>query len=77
MNINWRSQAGRSWLYQILAIALVVLVAGWLINNTLVNMKARGIQSGFDFLLQSAGFAKVEYYNLAAGVVALHKGWKI
>ncbi|MEY4285585.1 MAG: hypothetical protein RL111_2260 [Pseudomonadota bacterium] len=57
MNINWRSQAGRSWLYQILAIALVVLVAGWLINNTLVNMKARGIQSGFDFLLQSAGFA--------------------
>jgi len=57
MNINWRSQAGRSWLYQILAIAVVVGVAGWLINNTLVNMKARGIQSGFDFLLQSAGFA--------------------
>lgn len=57
MNINWRSQAGRSWLYQILAIAVVVLVAGWLISNTLANMKARGIQSGFDFLMQSAGFA--------------------
>jgi len=28
-------------------------------------------------MIQSAGFAKVEYYNLAAGVVALHKGWKI
>ncbi len=28
-------------------------------------------------MMQSAGFAKVEYYNLAAGVVALHKGWKI
>ena len=57
MKINWRSQAGRSWLYQLLAIALVALVVGWLINNTLINMKARGIQSGFDFLMQSAGFA--------------------
>lgn len=28
-------------------------------------------------MMQSAGFAKVEYYNLAAGVVALHKGWKL
>lgn len=28
-------------------------------------------------MMQSAGFAKVEYYNLAAGVVALHKSWKI
>ena len=28
-------------------------------------------------MMQSVGFAKVEYYNLAAGVVALHKGWKI
>jgi len=23
-----------------------------------------------------AGLSKVDYYNLAAGVVALHKGWK-
>jgi demethylmenaquinone methyltransferase/2-methoxy-6-polyprenyl-1,4-benzoquinol methylase len=23
-----------------------------------------------------AGFSKVDYYNLSAGVVALHKGWK-
>ena len=27
-----------------------------LVTNTLANMKARGIQSGFDFLMQTAGF---------------------
>ncbi|HZV98526.1 MAG TPA: bifunctional demethylmenaquinone methyltransferase/2-methoxy-6-polyprenyl-1,4-benzoquinol methylase UbiE [Methylophilaceae bacterium] len=27
-------------------------------------------------IMLNAGFSKVDYYNLAAGVVALHKGWK-
>ena len=27
-------------------------------------------------MMQTAGFERVEYYNLAAGVVALHKGYK-
>ncbi len=56
MKLNWRSQTGRARLYQVLAVGLVALLVGWLVNNTLVNMEARGIQSGFDFLFQSAGF---------------------
>jgi len=28
-------------------------------------------------MMLDAGFAKVDYYNLAAGAVALHKGWKL
>jgi demethylmenaquinone methyltransferase/2-methoxy-6-polyprenyl-1,4-benzoquinol methylase len=27
-------------------------------------------------MMEGAGLAKVEYFNLAAGVVALHRGWK-
>lgn len=27
-------------------------------------------------MMLNTGFAKVDYYNLAAGIVALHKGWK-
>ena len=27
-------------------------------------------------MMQTAGLAKVEYFNLAAGVVALHRGYK-
>jgi len=27
--------------------------------------------------MEAAGFAKVSYHNLTAGVVALHKGFKV
>ncbi|MDO8276798.1 MAG: ABC transporter permease subunit [Burkholderiaceae bacterium] len=53
---SWRSQAFRGLLYQIIAIVLIALVVWFLAHNTLVNMRVRGIQSGFDFLLQPAGF---------------------
>jgi demethylmenaquinone methyltransferase / 2-methoxy-6-polyprenyl-1,4-benzoquinol methylase len=28
-------------------------------------------------LMEHAGFERVEYFNLSAGVVALHRGWKL
>jgi general L-amino acid transport system permease protein len=43
-------------MYQVITIAIIVGVVGWLVHNTVVNMRIRGIQSGFDFLLGSAGF---------------------
>lgn len=55
-NWSWRSQAFRGLIYQILAIALIAVAVWFLAHNTLTNMKARGIQSGFDFLLGPAGF---------------------
>ena len=51
-----RSRAVRGWLYQALALAAVAAVVAFLAHNTQVNMRERGIQSGFDFLSQSAGF---------------------
>jgi general L-amino acid transport system permease protein len=53
---SWRSQAFRSIVYQALALGLVVAVVWYLAHNTLANMQARGIQSGFGFLWQTAGF---------------------
>jgi general L-amino acid transport system permease protein len=53
---NWRSRAVRGLVYQVLAIALIGLLVWFLAHNTATNMKVRGIQSGFDFLLQPAGF---------------------
>jgi general L-amino acid transport system permease protein len=55
-NWSWRSQAFRGLIYQLLAMIAIVGVVWFLAHNTLVNMRARGIQSGFDFLTQSAGF---------------------
>jgi len=42
--------------YQLLAVMVVVLLVWLLVSNTLANMRLRGIQSGFDFLMQPAGF---------------------
>jgi general L-amino acid transport system permease protein len=55
-NWSWRSQAFRGLIYQVLAIIAIVGVVWFLAHNTLVNMRVRGIQSGFDFLTQAAGF---------------------
>jgi general L-amino acid transport system permease protein len=42
--------------YQLLAVAAVALLAWWLASTTLQNMRLRGIQGGFGFLLAPAGF---------------------
>ena len=54
---SWRSAAFRGLIYQILAVVIVVAAGWYLVHNTLLNMRVRGIQSGFDFLKQPAGFA--------------------
>lgn len=53
---SWRSQAFRGVVYQIVALLVIVLVLWFLARNTMHNMQVRGIQSGFDFLTQPAGF---------------------
>jgi general L-amino acid transport system permease protein len=54
---TWRSQAFRGVVYQVVAVLLLAAAAAYLWSNTLSNMRARGIQSGFDFITQPAGFA--------------------
>ena len=53
---SWRSQAFRGLVYQVLTVTLLGVGVWYLSHNTLANMAARGIQSGFDFLRQVAGF---------------------
>jgi general L-amino acid transport system permease protein len=53
---SWRSQAFRALVYQIVAVAVIALLVLYLASNTATNMRARGIQSGFDFLGGAAGF---------------------
>ncbi len=54
---SWRSRAFRGLVYQLIAVAVIALVVWFLASNTLTNMRIRGIQSGFDFLSQPAGFS--------------------
>ena len=54
---GWHSRSLRNLAWQVLALAAVAAVGAWLLGNTLENMRSRGIQSGFDFLSQPAGFS--------------------
>jgi general L-amino acid transport system permease protein len=54
---SWRSRAARGLAYQVIAAAAIALVVWFLASNTMHNMRVRGIQSGFDFLNQPAGFS--------------------
>src|SRR5829696_6707686 len=53
---SWRSQAFRGVVFQVVAVGLLGFGLWYLAHNTLANMQARGIKSGFDFLMQPAGF---------------------
>ena len=53
---SWRSRATRGIVYQLVAVALIATAVWFLAHNTLENMRVRGIQSGFGFLTQPAGF---------------------
>ena len=53
---SWRSQAFRGLVYQVIAVLAIGFGVWYLAQNTLANMEARGIQSGFDFLGGAAGF---------------------
>ena len=51
-----RSSPWPARLIQALAGVALAAAVTWLVGNTLDNMRSRGIQSGFDFLLEPAGF---------------------
>ncbi|MDF3934048.1 amino acid ABC transporter permease [Pseudomonas citronellolis] len=48
--------AVRAWAFQIIAVVAVVAFGWFLFDNTQTNLAHRGIQSGFGFLDNSAGF---------------------
>ena len=56
-SFSWRSKSFRNLVYQLIAVALVIALCAYLMHNTLQNMRLRGIQSGFDFITQPAGFS--------------------
>jgi len=53
---TWKSQAVRSLIYQVVALAVILFVVLYLAHNTALNMAQRGIQSGYGFLSSAAGF---------------------
>lgn len=59
--LSFANPAVRSWTFQLIAIAAVILLAIYLIHNTITNLENRGITSGFAFLDRAAGFGIVQH----------------
>jgi general L-amino acid transport system permease protein len=55
--LSWNDPGLRAVVYQVLAVGAVGLVIWFLVSNTLHNLAARNIATGFGFLTREAGFA--------------------
>jgi len=53
----WNDPRYRAVIYQLLVIAGVLFVVGYLVSNTMANLEQRQIATGFGFLDREAGFA--------------------
>ncbi len=54
--VFWNDPRFRALIYQVLVLGGVIAFGAYLVNNTIANMEARGISSGFGFLTKTAGF---------------------
>ena len=59
--LSFSNPTVRAWLFQIIAVLAVAVIAIYLIHNTITNLNNRGITSGFAFLDRSAGFGIVQH----------------
>jgi general L-amino acid transport system permease protein len=57
----WNDPQVRAWVFQIVAILLVLAIGWFLYENTQANLAKRGIVSGFAFLDNSAGFGIAQH----------------
>jgi len=55
--LSWNDPSVRSIIYQVIAVGLVALGVWFLVSNTLHNLAARNISTGFGFIGREAGFA--------------------
>jgi general L-amino acid transport system permease protein len=53
----WRNTKYRALFFQVVIVCIVAYLLITIVNNTLINLEARGISTGFDFLNEPSGFA--------------------
>ena len=69
--------------YDLYSFKLLPLMGKWVAKDAssyqylAESIRMHPDQETLKTMMQTAGFEKVQYYNLTAGVVALHKGYKL
>ncbi len=74
----WNDPIIRGWVFQIVVVGLVGLLAWYLVSNTVENLQRQKIASGFDYLGREAGFeigdTMVEYSPASTYARAIYVG---
>ncbi len=52
----WHDPAKRGLVYQVVALAVVILAGHWVFSNTQANLEKQSIATGFSFIEREAGF---------------------
>src|SRR6266705_3043889 len=52
----WNDPVIRGWVFQVIVVGLVGLLAYFLVSNTVENLQRQKIASGFHYLEREAGF---------------------
>jgi general L-amino acid transport system permease protein len=67
----WRNPTARAFLYQALVLAGIAAVVALAFVNATVNLRQRGVTTGFSFLFNEAGLAVSETSRVPVGVHSL------
>jgi general L-amino acid transport system permease protein len=74
----WNDPVIRGWVFQIVVVGLVGLLAWYLVSNTVENLQRQKIASGFDYLGREAGFeigdTMIEYSPASTYARAIYVG---
>jgi general L-amino acid transport system permease protein len=74
----WNDPVIRGWVFQIVVVGLVGLLAWYLVSNTIDNLQRQKIASGFHYLDREAGFeigdTMIEYSPASTYARALFVG---
>ncbi len=57
---GWNDPRLRALVFQLVFLAAVLALLGFIVHNTLANLESRGISTGFDFLGNEAGFGIIQ-----------------
>ncbi|MBM3649150.1 MAG: amino acid ABC transporter permease [Alphaproteobacteria bacterium] len=74
----WNDPTVRGWVFQVVVVGLVGLLAWYLVDNTITNLERQKIASGFHYLGREAGFeigdTMVEYSPASTYARAIYVG---